>query len=74
MRDLLSQELKKATNDVMKIEIQRRLEGAEREFRERKEKVNAKEREVNQYEGELKKEDEFTVFQSLTVNTYSSID
>ena len=54
----------------MKIEIQRRLEGAERKIREWKEKVNEYERQVNQHEGELKKEGEFTVFQSLTVKSY----
>ena len=58
----------------MKSEIQRRLVKAERRIRERKEEVNEYERQVNQYEGELKKEGEFTVFQSLTVNTYSTID
>ena len=58
----------------MKIEIQRRLEWAEKGIRVKREEVNKYEREVNQYEGELKKEGEFTVFQSLTVNTYSTID
>ena len=51
----------------MKIEIQRRLEEAEGKIRAWKEGVNKREREVNQYKGELKKEGEFTVFRSLTV-------
>ena len=65
--------MKTATDDVMNIEIRRRLERAERRIREKKVKVNEYEREVNQYEGELKKEGELTVFQSLTVNTYSTV-
>ena len=66
--------MKTATNDDMKIEIQRRLEEAERKIHERKETVNVYERLVNQREGELKKEGEFTVFQSLTVKSYSTTD
>ena len=71
MRDLLLQELKTATNDGMKIEIQGRLEKTERKIRKWKEKVNEEEHKVNQREGELNKEGEFTVFQSLT---YSTVD
>ena len=45
--------MKKATNDVMKIEIQRRLEEAEGWIRKRREEVNEKERQVNQDEESL---------------------
>ena len=58
--------MKIATNDDMKIKIQQQLEVAERLIMEHKEGVNKWEQQVNQYEGELKKEGEFTVFQSLT--------
>lgn len=50
------QELKTATNDVMKSDMQRQLERAERGIRESKEKVNKYEHEVTQREGQLKKE------------------
>ena len=63
-RDLLSQELKTATNDDMKIEIQRQLEGAERAIRTWKGQVNEGERKVNEYNdklGPLKKEGEFVL-------------
>ena len=55
MRDLLSQDLKKATNDVMKIEILRRLERAEREICERKERVNEEEHKYEESLAELRK-------------------
>ena len=58
----------------MKIEIQHRLEAAERNIFKWKEKVCTWDRYVNRCEGELKKEGELTVFQSLTVSTYSTID
>ena len=45
----------------MKIEIQRRLDEAEKEILVWKEWVNEYERDVNQYEGELKKEGELTM-------------
>ena len=62
------QDLKTATNDDMKIEIQRRLEKAEGKIHEWKEWINKHERQVNEYEGELKKEGEFTS------KSYSTID
>ena len=58
----------------MKIEIQRQLEEIEGEICEWKEQVNKSERLVNQCEGELKKEGEFTMFHSLTVKSYSTTD
>ena len=66
--------MKASTDNGMKIEIQCQLEEAERESHEWKEWVNYWERQVNQREGELKKEGEFTVFQSLIVSTYRTID
>ena len=70
----MSEELRSAVDDVMKIELQDQLEKAEREIHEWKERVNSWESKVNQDEGELKKEGEFTVFQSLTVSGYCTID
>ena len=52
--------MKTATNDDTKIEMQGRLEEAERMIHEWKEAVNTCEHEVNQEESELKKEGEFT--------------
>ena len=61
------QELKTATNDDMKSEIQRRLEEAEKKIRKMKDGVDYYERQVNQRDGELKKEGEFSV--SITIMT-----
>ena len=47
--------MKTATNDVMKIEIERQLEEAEREIREEKELVKECERQVSEYEESLTK-------------------
>ena len=58
-------ELKKSTNDDMKSEIQRRLEKAEKDIRECKGWVNHFECQVNQEEGELKKEGEFSVSNTI---------
>ena len=55
--------MKTATDDDMRIEIQRRMEEAERKICEIKGEINLWEHQVNQYEGELKKEGEFTVLQ-----------
>ena len=70
----MSEELRATVDEDLIIEIQGRLEEAEKEFREWKESVNHWESQVNQFEGELKKEGEFTVSQSLTVSRYSTID
>ena len=58
-------ELNTATNDDTKSEIQRRLEKAEKEIREKKDRVNHWERQLNQKEGELKKEGEFHVSNTI---------
>ena len=58
-------ELNTATNDDMKSEIQRRLEEAEKMIREWKGGVDRYERRVNQEEGELKKEGEFSVSNTI---------
>ena len=63
---MLSHEFKKAATDDIKTEIQCRLEEAERGIRGWKEKVIKCEHQVTEYKGELKKEGELTVFQSLT--------
>ena len=49
----------------MKSEIQRRLEEAEKMIREWKGGVDRYERRVNQEEGELKKEGEFSVSNTI---------
>ena len=56
------QELKTATNDEMKMTIQRKLEEVEGDIQEWKRMVNKWERQVNEHEGRLgllKKEGEF---------------
>ena len=58
-------EINTATNDVIKSEIQRRLEKAEKEIREWKGRVDDWERQLNQREGELKKEGEFSVSNTI---------
>ena len=70
----MTQELKSTTNEDIKVEIQHRLEGTERELHEMKEKVNECEHRISLYEDELKKEGVFTVFQSLTVNSHHTTD
>ena len=60
-------ELNTATNDDMKSEIQRRLEEAEKMIRYRKGEIERYERQVNQREGELKKEGEFSVSNTLYI-------
>ena len=58
------QELKTATNNAMKSEIQRRLERAEREIRQWKEMVSKTERKVSEHEEILSQlwKGEFVVF------------
>ena len=58
-------DLNTATNDDMKSKIQRQLEKAEKEICERKGRVNYWERQLNQEEGELKKEGEFHVSNTI---------
>ena len=59
------QDLNTATSDDMKSEIQCRLEEAEKKIRERKGWVDDWERQLNQSEGELKKEGEFSVSDTI---------
>ena len=60
-------QLNTATNDDMKSEIQRRLEEAEKNIREYKGRVDHSERRLNQTEGELKKEGEFSLSNTMTL-------
>ena len=59
--------MKTAANDDVKIDIRCRLEEAEGKILEGKKLVSEYEQQINQEESKLKKEGEFTVFQSLTV-------
>ena len=63
-------ELSTATSDEMKSEIQCRLEEVEKEIRERKGRINDWERGLNQQEGELKKEGEFSVSNTIVMTLY----
>ena len=64
--------MKIAANDDMKTDIQCRLEEAEGKILEGKKLVTEYEQQINQEESKLKKGGEFTVFQSLTVKSYST--
>ena len=63
-------ELTKSTNDDMKSEIQHRLQEAEKEIRKWKGWVDHFERQLNQKEGQLKKEGEFSVFNTINMTLY----
>ena len=68
--------MKTSTSDVMKSEIQRRLEEAEGEIREYKELVNAKQSEANSYEDRirlLKEEGEYENATNTTITTWMVI-
>ena len=68
--------MKTSTSDVMKSEIQRLLEGAEREIREYKEWVNKKQSAANSLEERLKllkKEGEYENATNTTITTWMVI-
>ena len=71
---MLLQEMKTSTSDVMKSEIQRRLEEAERWIRVNKEGVNKWQSEVNSLELRLlKKEGEYENATNTTITTWMVI-
>ena len=68
---MLLQEMKTSTSDVMKSEIQRRLEEAEGGIRAKKEGVNKWQSEVNSLELRLlKKEGEYENATNTTITTW----
>ena len=73
---MLLQEMKTSTSDVMKSEIQRLLEQAERKIRTCKEGVNTYQSEANSQEEELrllKKEGEYENATNATITTWMVI-
>ena len=73
---MLLQEMKTSTSDVMKSEIQHRLEQAEGEIRDYKELVNKRQSEANSREEELrllKKEGEYENATNTTITTWMVI-
>ena len=73
---MLLQEMKTSTSDVMKSEIQRRLEEADRRIRYWKEEANKEQSEVNSREEELrllKKEGGYENATNTTITTWMVI-
>ena len=73
---MLLQEMKTSTSDVMKSEIQRRLEEAEGKIREWKEGANKRQSKANSLEEELrllKKEGEYENATNTTITTWMVI-
>ena len=67
---MLLQEMKTSTSDVMKSEIQRLLEEAEREISEWKERVSKCQSQANSYEDRLRKEGEYENATNTTITTW----